>query len=266
MFHDVSTRERDFHDSWAASTQPSQVPVRAAWESAAAPENRLIRESLKPTPHPVLDLGCGCGEASAYLSTLGYHIIASDSSLQMVKLAMEVTRRFSGREIVGVVCSADHLPFKDQCLGVVYGANVLHHTDSEAAVRESHRVLVDGGQAFFWDPVAHNPLINVYRILARKVRTPDEHPLTMSRIHTLSSIFRKNRVEYRWLTNLSLFLHFFFIQWINPNKIRYWKHVLEKSEDYDRFLRRCEALDRSILRGMPWLRRYCWNVILLLQK
>lgn len=262
----LKAREKEFHDEWAAETDPARVAVRPSWEGAAAPENRILREALRPSPRPVLDLGCGCGESTAYLAGLGYRVIATDLSPGMVRLAQRVAERHCGRKVAGLVLSAERLPFKDGSLGIVYGANVLHHVDTLASVREARRALAPGGQALFWDPVAHNPLINVYRRLAMGVRTPDEHPLTMGDIAASRAVFPKSRVHFCWLTGLLIFLHFFLVKRLNPSRVRYWKHVVERGEDYAGFLLRAERLDRWLLRRIPWLGRWCWNVVMILEK
>lgn len=263
---ELKAREQKFHDGWAAEVDPATVAVQLSWEGPSAPENRIIREALRPTHRPVLDLGCGCGESSAYLAALGYRVIATDLSPGMVRLAQRVSERYGGQRVAGLVLSAEKLPFRDGSLGIVYGANVLHHVDTLAAVREARRVLVDGGQAAFWDPVAHNPIINVYRRLAMGVRTADEHPMTVRDIAAICGEFPSGRVSFCWLTGLLIFLHFFLVQRLNPSKIRYWKHVVERGGDYAGFLLCAERLDQWILRRAPWLGRWCWNVVIILEK
>ena len=46
----------------------------------------------------------------------------------------------------------------------VYVANTIHHvTSKENLFSQMRRALKPGGWFFSWDPLAYNPLINVYR-------------------------------------------------------------------------------------------------------
>ncbi len=74
----------------------------------------------------------------------------------------------------------------------VYGANVLHHvTDVEATLLRARHALKSGGMCLFWDPIAYNPVINVYRRMATQVRTEDERPLRRQ----ILPLFRKHFTE-----------------------------------------------------------------------
>ena len=57
------------------------------------------------------------------------------------------------------------------------------------------RALKPGGMFFSYDPLAYNPLINVYRRMATAVRTPDESPLRISDIKLARKYF--SRVQHR---------------------------------------------------------------------
>ena len=45
------------------------------------------------------------------------------------------------------------------------------------------------GVAVFWDPLRYTPVINIYRRMATKVRTEDEHPLGKSDVRLMRRTF-----------------------------------------------------------------------------
>ena len=64
----------------------------------------------------------------------------------------------------------------------------------------------------------YNPVINVYRRIAREVRTPDEKPLTFWDIDRFKSNFGEVSHQEFWLTTLSVFLKFYLIDRANPEQ------------------------------------------------
>ena len=129
-----------------------------------------------------------------------------------------------------------------------------------------HRVLKPGGRLFSWDPLAHNPVINVYRRMATEVRTEDEHPLRMRDLQLFRDLFSDVKYKGTWLFTLWIFLRFYLIERVNPNEERYWKKVILEADRLEKKYRRLERLDRMALGGIPWLTRYCWNITVIAQK
>ena len=72
---------------------------------------------------------------------------------------------------------AHNLEFCDDSLDLVFGVAILHHLDFGRALREIHRVLRTGGKIVFVEPLRHNPVARLVRLLTPHARTPDERPL-----------------------------------------------------------------------------------------
>ena len=53
------------------------------------------------------------------------------------------------------------------------------------------RVLKPEARAVFFEPLGHNPLINLYRRLTPKMRSEDEHPLLGNDLKTLTRHFQE---------------------------------------------------------------------------
>ncbi len=213
----------------------------------------------------ILELGCGCGEASVFFALAGANVTATDLSPGM----LELTRRVAEFHCVGVktaVASSEKLPFADGSFDVVYGANVLHHSDMRVALAEAHRVLKPGGRACFWDPLSANPAINVYRRMANQVRTTDEHPLTRADLRLFRGVFSNVEMRYFWFTTLLIFAKFYLIDRVHPNQERYWKKIIRQADELKTLYGRLAWLDRKLLKIMPFFRRLCWNVVVCVRK
>lgn len=188
--HSGAVTEQIFHDRWAERIDPATVLVDESFESCTAAEGRQIVAWLGDVRGKILlDLGCGAGEAAVYFAKKGAQVTAADVSLQMLRVAKQVARQH-GVHIATHHCSAERTGLTSQSFDIVYAANLLHHADVDRTLAEVKQLLKPGGVAVFYDPLSHNPLINIYRKIARQVRTDDERPLSIyhlrKRLKTLS--------------------------------------------------------------------------------
>ncbi|MFO0937408.1 MAG: class I SAM-dependent methyltransferase [Gemmataceae bacterium] len=259
-------RETAFHNQWAESEDVDSILVDESFESETTPENRRIVQWLGDIHGlSILDLGCGCGEASVYFAKRGARVTASDLSSGMLDLTKRVGEKH-GVTLETVECGSESLPFPDGTFDIVYGANVLHHSNLEKALSEVKRVLKPGGRACFWDPLANNPIINVYRRMAHQVRTADEHPLTSRDLATIRATFPHAEFRYYWFFTLAVFLKFYLIDWVHPNTERYWKKVIREAGRNAWLYRPLAFLDRIVLTICPPARWFCWNVVACAKK
>ena len=174
-------REAAFHDAWANSTSLGDVLVRECFEAPTALENQFILSRMGPlSGKKLLDIGAGLGESSVYFALQGSNVTVVDISPQMVATALDLGRKF-GVQLEGVVASAENLNLTANTYDIVYAANTIHHVQDRAALfQQLRRALKPGGMFFSYDPLAYNPLINIYRRMATAVRTTDEAPLTVA--------------------------------------------------------------------------------------
>lgn len=244
---EILSRETDFHDRWAASAAGQRLDWAAHFLAATAPENRWILRRLGPVRgRTVLDLGCGLGENSVFFATCGAEVIAADLSPGMVEQAVAHCAA-AGHTVQGRVINAQAIALPDASVDIVYAANLLHHVpDPEQALAEIHRVLRPGGCFCAWDPLRHNPLINIYRRLASGVRTPDERPVAISLPRQVGRRFRLVTYDTFWLASLWIFLRFYFVEGIDPNRERYWKKIITEHRRLTPLYRQIEPLDRLL--------------------
>lgn len=265
--NNIEQKEADFHDQWAKETQLDKVLVDKAFESISAPENRQILRWMGDLKgKKILEIGCGLGEASVYFAKNGAEVTSTDISPKMVETA-EKLAGLHGTKVGGIVVSANDLNnIPDNYYDFTYAGNLLHHVDIIKCVSQLKPKLKEGGKAFFWDPVAYNPVINVYRLIATKVRTEDEHPLKAKDIKNIMSVFSKVELRYFWLTSLLIFLWYYVVKRINPNEERYWKKIIEDADDITPFLKKSQLIDDFLFKWIPPLRYLAWNVVIKAEK
>lgn len=266
MQDDLLQREQAFHDQWASTIEVDGIRVADYFEACTAPENRFILKHLGDVRgKTLLDLGCGAGENSVYFAKLGAHCIASDYSPGMVEVALKLAES-NGVSIEGRVINAMAIDYPDNSFDIVYAANLLHHIpDPEQTIREIHRVLKPGGKMCFWDPLRHNPVINVYRKIATEVRTEDETPLHINLVKTVRQLFSTTKFDTFWIATLWIFLQFYLIERVNPNQERYWKKIIVEQDRLRPLYRRLERLDRW-LKKIPGMKRMAWNLAVVATK
>lgn len=100
----------------------------------------------------VLDVGCGGGYTTEFLTRRGAVVSGVDPSEKLVSAARDHATS-TGLTIDYTVGKAEKLPYPDSSFDVVTCVDVLEHVDSPGtAIREIHRVLKPGG-LFMYDTI-----------------------------------------------------------------------------------------------------------------
>jgi ubiquinone/menaquinone biosynthesis C-methylase UbiE len=259
ILHD---REAAFHDAWATNTRLEDVRVRECFEAPTAMENQFILSRMGPLRgKKLLDIGAGLGESSVYFALKGAQVTTVDISPGMVETAVQLAQRF-GVEVQGVVSVGEELNVPDAHYDLVYIANTIHHVQDRAKLfQQIQRVLKPGGRFFSYDPLAYNPVIQVYRRMATEVRTPDESPLTAADLELAKKYFRNVGHREFWLATLALFLKYYLQDGVHPNADRYWKRILRETPESLGWWLPLRSLD-SLLTRIPLVRWLAWNVVM----
>lgn len=259
-------REVQFHNKWARQMDLGSIEVDSYFESCTAPENRFILDRLGSVKDKyILDLGCGAGENSIYFAKQGASCVALDCSPAMLDNVLQLADRYNV-QVETVIGEASNLPFSNELFDIVYASNLLHHMNSpEECILEMYRVVKRGGKVCFWDPLKHNPVINIYRNIATKVRSVDEVPLSIDIIKFLEDNFVLVEWDTFWIATLWIFLQFYFIERVNPNEERYWKKIIVEHDRLEGIYSKLERIDK-ILKRFPFLKRYAWNIAVVATK
>lgn len=258
-------REREFHNQWALSLDLERINVKAAFEGSTAPENRFIMAKVgKLAGKYILDLGCGGGESSIYFALQNAHCVASDWSPKMVDAAQKLAE-INHVKIDARVIDAMDIDLPQGTFDIVYAANLLHHVDTLKTLTEIHRILKPGGIACTWDPLKYNPVIKIYRRLAAKFRTPDEHALGFKVVRDAGKIFSHVEYETFWFATLWIFMKFFFIEKVHPSQERYWKKIIDEEHRLRKIYLRLERLDK-LIKNFRIFEKFAWNIAMVAVK
>ncbi|MDL1872057.1 class I SAM-dependent methyltransferase [Deltaproteobacteria bacterium PRO3] len=258
--------EEAFHDEWAKSMDLNEILVRESFEASTALENQYALEQMgEMKGRRILELGCGAGEGSVYFALQGAEVVATDISNGMVEVVSRVAEKY-GVKVDAHRMTAEKIDYADGSFDFVYGNGVLHHVDFRKAVQEAARVLKPGGKAVFIEPLSYNPIINIYRHIARTVRTPDERPFRFKDLKEMYPYFSTGTHREFWFFTLWIFIYFYLIERANPAKERYWKKVIKDAPKFSRTFAFLNALDKLFLKVFPPLRYFCWNTVIVLTK
>jgi ubiquinone/menaquinone biosynthesis C-methylase UbiE len=249
--HDV---EQHFHDERTRSgTKRSE---RTCFYDLGATDEYLRRQieavgSL--VGKRVLDFGCGLGRTSRMYAEMGAaRVDGFDISSERLEVAKRNTERDGLADRVFFRhLSAEEIDYPDASFDVVLGKAILHHTDLDPTIRQLARVLRPGGEAYFLEPLGHNPVLNLFRSLTPWLRTPTERPLTMNDVDAFRQHFKS--VTYRGF-------HLFAL--IGDGLL-----LVTGSKKYSsRYMATLLRWDDVLLNRFPFLQKYCWTALLIFKK
>lgn len=242
-------REAAFHDeAFATRTRQRAARYYAAARGAKAHYLGLVLGD--GSRRTILEYGCGTGSAAFDLASAARERGGGITGIDVSEVGLRQARQRAqalglGQAVRFLQMDAEHLRFPDRHFDLVCGSGILHHLDLDRALAEVRRVLKPDGAAVFFEPLAHNPLIRLYRRLTPALRTPDEHPLTVSDLRRAAAQFASADLRFFGLLALGAV-------------------ALHRRPGFERALRLLEALDRRLL-SRPWLQRHAWIVVLHLR-
>ena len=200
-FHDRYFRGEIHPKSWFEKWVLSLYP--------AMPDaiDKLLRTLGQTSGKYICEIGCGGGELTYALAARGARVSAIDISEEAVRLAQNRNREFTAGQVNVQLMDACDLRYNNGTFDMVAGAAILHHLDLKKAGPELSRVLKQGGKAVFIEPLAYNPVSNLWRRLSPSIRTETENPLAYSDILEVAKNFSSVAwQEYALLTLLSSFV------------------------------------------------------------
>ena len=122
----------------------------------------------------ILDLGCGSGRHTVYLTQKGYEVYGTDISETALSITNKWLKSKNLTAELAVHDIAKKLPFKDNYFDAVVSVQVIHHArigTIKKIIREIKRVLRAGGLVFITVPIYKGPITGVKK-----------HSWTMKRI------------------------------------------------------------------------------------
>ena len=112
-------------------------------------------------------------------------------------------------------------------------------------------MLKPGGLGVFAEPLGSNPLINVYRRLTPRYRSPDERPIDLRSFSRQVSQFRGFSHHPQLITAAA------------ASALAYVPGLARTAGPAQRLL---ERLDRVLLRAVPAVGRWAWYSVLVLER
>jgi SAM-dependent methyltransferase len=244
MSTDRLAREQEFHDRAFADDTRSRVGrfYAVARRSQGFYEAQLRRRCAGAA---VLEYGCGQGSSANDLARAGARSVLG---IDISPVAIEQARERA--ELAGCagstrfeVMDAEQLDVRDDTFDLCCGTAILHHLDLDRAFAELARTLRPQGSALFYEPLGHNPAINLYRRATPELRTRDEHPLHAQDLERAARWFGQVEERSFHLTALAA------------------AGVYGRAP-FEPLLRGLEHVDRAMFRLLPAARRWAWVVVL----
>jgi len=149
-------------------------------------------DTIQPVDQ-VLEVACGTGYTTAYLTDLGLNVIATDLTPAMMERAQETT---GSRGVKFVEANALSLPFPDGAFELVISTRFMHLFPEEMqlrVLRELSRVTSSGGHVLVdFDNLSSRLILAIPHLLYNLVRyrriAPDTH---YNNVHGLESLFTR---------------------------------------------------------------------------
>ena len=235
-------RERKFHDDRFGGDDSERSAAKKYYTANRAAElkyNDLIVALCDKKR--LLEYGCGTGSESKRWVEHGAILTGLDISDEGIAKAKEFANQ-SGYKASYHVMNAEAMEFPNASFDVVVGTGILHHLDLTKCYQELSRVLDKNGHAIFIEPLGHNPVINLYRLLTPKMRTDDEHPIRMKDLLQMREHFSK--VDVHYFSLLSLFAVPF-----------------RRFSFHTSMLRILEKIDAGLFK-VPGIARFAWIVVI----
>jgi 2-polyprenyl-3-methyl-5-hydroxy-6-metoxy-1,4-benzoquinol methylase len=201
----------------------------------------------------VLDFGCGMGQTSRIYAGLGAaRVDGFDISSENIRVAeMNAKRDGLDDRVFFRHLAAEEIDYPDESFDLVLGKAILHHTDLEKTSKQLARVLRLGGSAYFLEPLAHNPALNLFRWLTPSRRTPTEKPLRLEDL----DVFRKHfdTVSYRGFYLFTLLANGLLL-------------VTGSRKLFTGAMTTLLEREQPLLTRFPFLQKYCWTALLFFHK
>jgi SAM-dependent methyltransferase len=243
-------------DSLNARRARRYARVRALVRRAVGRFSRFsdLDTLFDPAGRDILDYGwAGDGDRAIALiergagSVAGFDLWWTQEDLERVG---ELMRRAGVEESVDLRLADPYAtPFADDSFDIVIGGSILHHLDLDRALAEIRRVLRPGGRGVFVEPLAHNPLMRLGRLLTRTASSDASHPLTEQDWALCARHFRDFDHIERELSTVPLMPLNLFLP----------------SGAQDRLARWAWSLDERLMARFPGLRKHARITFLLLE-
>jgi len=197
----------------------------------------------------LLDYCCGNGGHSILLAKNGVYAVGIDISRTSIENAKsEAVKQGVAPQTKFLVMDAEATDFSDNTFDAAACLGVLHHLDTDKAFKELARITKPEGQVICNEPIAYNPLFQLYRKLTPQLRTEWEmhHILSKKDIEKAKTYFGK--VEMR-------FFHLATLGAVPFRNTPLFKPILKLAEVVD-----------TVLLRIPLVQWLSWQIVFILSE
>lgn len=201
----------------------------------------------------MLDIGCGHGKYSVLCAMKGATVYAFDISpvgVERGKALAEVNH--VAQRCHFSVQNASKMDYPDSFFDIILMHEVFHHAIKYPGVREEVlRVLKPGGKVVITESLYGNIFISIARWFSMHGHeAKGDVVLTLADINAFSRGFSAKHIE---MMSLLFMAKRIFTQWPNFTLLRFFLFLLKKTDDI-------------LLSTLPFLKKYCGECVVVLQK
>ena len=124
----------------------------------------ILQRAGAERPLRIVEVGTGTGQATELFARLGYSILATDLSADLLAVARRRLAAFPNVEFA--VGAFETLPLAEGAFDLLFSAQAFHWIDGAVGLPKAHRLLVPGGTlALFWNLIHYDatPLLQQLR-------------------------------------------------------------------------------------------------------
>ena len=194
-----------------------------------------------------MDYGWGDGTSSVFLAKHGIEVVGIEISSVRIQNSKELAEKEGVKDRTSFfLMDAENTIFPENYFDGVLCSGVLHHLDIENAFKELARILKPEGGIICNEPLAHNPIFQLYRKLTPHLRSEWEmhHILSKKHIQLAEKYF--GRIERRYF-------HLFTLLAVPFRNLPVFNFVLSI----------LEGIDLLVLR-LPFIKWWAWQIIFIL--
>lgn len=248
--HDRKSIEKKIHDDFFSGTSNFREKQEVFYpKSIKRTEQEYIFDifgEMKGKKVLIYGIGSQTSLIKEFLDR-GAEVVAIDISSESVKRVRDRIMKNNYEDKCTVLeMDCEDLVFEPNSFDFVFGRAIIHHLDIEKSLRQIHKILKRDGKIGFIEPLATNPVIQIYRRLTPKDRTSDEHPLKSSDFLLFLKGF--DNVHLKFLYALTL--------------LSFPIRMLTNNDGY--FFKAFDFLNKidELLLKIPGYRFLCWDVII----
>ncbi|MFX1408934.1 MAG: class I SAM-dependent methyltransferase [Promethearchaeota archaeon] len=194
----------------------------------------------------ILDVGCGNGALSFYLTRKGAEVIGIDLSINFVEFCKKEANNLQLNTEFRVM-NAQIPDFKEDTFDIIVGTRVVHHIPNISLFfRECKRILKKGGFILFIEPLKKNPIVEFNRKhFSPKRRTKYEHPLKMSDL----------KLAYEVFGNIKHYEYFF----LSP-VAKIFQNLIKSNTIFKASYKFLNLIEKPLCK-INALKPYCWQTV-----